>query len=502
IPTGTAADSYTVFYKVDGGANAEDVEEDAVLTTIGKASPTVTVATVQNIVCGIGEFTEPVVKGVDGNTLAGALTYDGESYADTVESLKTKTNGSTGSIGYTFTPTDTTNYNTATGTINYTIVDVVFKVGDNTATAENAVTVKANPTYGDTWAQILTLNTGLKAVLGETEVTTGFSLVIDGVSDTSVKPNAENYTYNVLFTGTICGKSYTNETVASGTVEVAQKELTVSAGTFSVSKVYDGTTAAGTGNNGVFNVDGLVGNDSVTINAGAIGAYTSADVGTSNVNVTISLTDASGNYKLGNTTVSVPAVITAKPITPTVEITGSYTYTGTEITPTITVKDGTTELKSTDYTATITNNINAGTGKVTITAKSGGNYTFSDVTTTFTIGKANAPAVADIPVSYGWATTGEKTTAVAGLPTDMGTLGTPTAEISDENGVLTAGSASYSNGKVSFKLNSNTEENVGSTATIKVTIPSQNYKDITFNVVVTITAKQDRNAPAENAFAL
>ena len=74
------------------------------------------------------------------------------------------------------------------------------------------------------------------------------------------------------------------------------------------------------------------------------------------------------------------------------------------------------------------------------------------------IAKANAPTIEDIPVSYGWATTGEKTPTVAGLPTDMGTLGTPTAEISDENGVLTADSASYSNGKVSFKLNSNTEE--------------------------------------------
>mgnify|MGYP004457959371 FL=1 len=128
----------------------KDVDAQNFTVSIGKADPAVTVDTPQNIVCGVGTFTEPDVKGVDGNTLAGALTYDGNTYADTAESLKAKTNGSTGSIGYTFIPDDTTNYKNATGTINYTMIDVAFKVGDETATAENAVTVKANPTYGDT----------------------------------------------------------------------------------------------------------------------------------------------------------------------------------------------------------------------------------------------------------------------------------------------------------------------------------------------------------------
>ena len=193
--------------------------------TIEKVDPVVTVDTEQNVMCGVGTFTEPVVNDVDGNTLAGTLTYDGESYENTVESLNTKTNGSTGSIGYTFTPDDTTNYKNATGTINYTMVDVAFKVGDADATAENAVTVKANPTYGDAWAEILTLNTGLKAVLLDETVTTGFSIEISDVEDTSVKPNAENYTYKVLFNGTIGGKRFTNHVVATGTVDVGKKEI-------------------------------------------------------------------------------------------------------------------------------------------------------------------------------------------------------------------------------------------------------------------------------------
>ncbi|MGV8083942.1 MAG: hypothetical protein AB2L09_09975 [Coriobacteriia bacterium] len=58
-------------------------------------------------------------------------------------------------------------------------------------------------------------------------------------------------------------------------------------------------------------------------------------------------------------------------------------YTGSAITPTVTVKDGdTTLVKDTDYTVTYTNNVNIGTATATITGK--GNYTGTK-TATFTI---------------------------------------------------------------------------------------------------------------------
>ncbi|MCB6994435.1 hypothetical protein LI177_13190 [bacterium 210820-DFI.6.37] len=64
----------------------------------------------------------------------------------------------------------------------------------------------------------------------------------------------------------------------------------------------------------------------------------------------------------------------------------AQTYTGKALTPAVTVKDGSKTLKNgTDYTVTYSNNVNAGTGKVTITGK--GNYTGS-VTKTFAIAKA------------------------------------------------------------------------------------------------------------------
>ncbi len=471
--------------------------------SIGKADPVGDKDREINIVRGVGTFTEPTFTGVDGQPLAGEIKYGqygDRLYNDIVDELNELDSDSGNHfIPYKFTPNDDTNYNTVSGQIGFFFFDVAFKVGNDTATAANAVTVKANPTYGDgdTWAQILKLNTGLKAVIVNewneptgTEVTTGFSLVIEGVSDTSVKPNAGTYTYKVLFTGTIGGKTYTNHVVASGTVNIAQKELTVTAGDYKVSKVYNGTTAAGAGS-GDFSVTGKLAGDSVTINATTIGEYTSAGVGTSNVDVTVTIADNT-NYKLTNTTVSVPAEITAKSITPTVEVTGTYTYTGSAITPTITVKDGETALTTNDFSATVTNNINAGTATIKITAKSGGNYTFSDVTNDFTIDKAGAPTVSDVNIAFGWNTMGEQTAALA-LPS-VGTATAKSVVITGDDDIL-GDTATYTADGIKFTLNENTAEKVGKTATITVTFETQNYLDFTANLVVTLTAKKDRNTP-------
>ncbi len=466
--------------------------------SIGKADPVGDKDREINVMRGVGTFTEPAFTGVDGQTLAGKISYETHNtYEKMVEHLNTVDYGAV-IEAYKFTPNDDTNYNTVSGQISFDFFDVAFKVGNDTATAANAVTIKANPTYGDTWAQILKLNTGLKAVIIDcfgnvvlgTDVTTGFSLVIEGVSDTSVKPNAGTYTYKVLFTGTVGGNTYTNHVVASRTVNVAQKELTVSAGDYKVSKEYDGTTAAGTGS-GDFSVTGKLAGDSVTINATTIGEYTSAGVGTSNVDVTVTIADNT-NYKLTNTTVSVPAEITAKSITPTVEVTGTYTYTGSAITPTITVKDGETALTTNDFSATVTNNINAGTATIKITAKSGGNYTFSDVTKDFTIDKAGAPTVSDVNIAFGWNTMGEQTAALT-LPS-VGVATAKSVVITDDDDIL-GDTATYTADGIKFTLNENTAEKVGKTATITVTFETQNYLDFTANLVVTLTAKKDRNTP-------
>ena len=78
-----------------------------------------------------------------------------------------------------------------------------------------------------------------------------------------------------------------------------------------------------------------------------------------------------GNY-VGQYTVN--WTITPKPVTPSVEVTGTYTYTGNEIKPTIVVKDGETVIPESEYEVSYRDNTNAGTGRIIITDKDGGNY--------------------------------------------------------------------------------------------------------------------------------
>lgn len=74
---------------------------------------------------------------------------------------------------------------------------------------------------------------------------------------------------------------------------------------------------------------------------------------------------------------------------PTITLaTNTYTYDGSAKKPAVSsVKDGSTTIPSGEYTVSYSNNTNAGTAKVTITDKSGGNYKVSG-TKNFTINKA------------------------------------------------------------------------------------------------------------------
>ncbi len=71
----------------------------------------------------------------------------------------------------------------------------------------------------------------------------------------------------------------------------------------------------------------------------------------------------------------------------------SFTYTGSQINPTVTVKDGAKTLASgTDYTVAFSNNVNVGTATATVTGK--GNYTGTN-TASYTITPAEITLTAD-----------------------------------------------------------------------------------------------------------
>ena len=104
-----------------------------------------------------------------------------------------------------------------------------------------------------------------------------------------------------------------------------------------------------------------------------------------------------GNYNVycrvqggGVTSAALAVSIAAKTVAnPTITLaTNTYTYDGSAKTPAVSsVKDGSTTIPSGEYTVSYSNNTNAGTAKVTITDKSGGNYNVSG-TKNFTINKA------------------------------------------------------------------------------------------------------------------
>lgn len=114
-----------------------------------------------------------------------------------------------------------------------------------------------------------------------------------------------------------------------------------------------------------------------------------------------------GNYNVycrvqggGVKSAALAVSIAAKTVTnPAITLaTSAYTYDGSAKTPAVSsVKDGSVTIPSSEYTVGYSNNINAGTATVTITDKSGGNYTVSG-SKTFTINKVPC-SVASAPTA-------------------------------------------------------------------------------------------------------
>lgn len=560
--------------------------------SIAQAEPAITVTAEQKIVKSTGTFTAPTAD------VSGKFTfvYDGMVYDEKgIPALETAIKAAeSGTISYGFTP-DNENYKYVNGTINFTVVDLKFTVGgEDISETKPAVTeVAENCVYGNEWSDMITINVNGAAIGDTSSADAKFTLDVSG------KPNVGEQTYKVLFNGTINEQKYENVVVYTGTVTVAPKPVTVSAGTKAkISKVYDGTSDVNTkickfDEDFVINGLEVADKDKVSVEIYGIGTggFGTSDVtDTAKVIVGVKLKgEAAGNYKLGEygtAGVDVPGEITQRTITPTatvsgtytytgsvvtpgndkvvvkftdkdfmggaeqtlelttdytfvgnttnagkatitispvassnytftkiektftikpkkvetlnVEVTGNYSYTGSAITPTFTVKDGETALAASDYVVTITDNINAGTGKVTITAKSGGNYTFAETTADFTIAKAASLSVADTNVYFKTDATGEQTVQLV-LPESVGAVdytseSTKVVISSNENTVIAADSASISADGVKFTLGDNAS-NSGKTATITATLVTANYEAVTAKVVVTINEKENQEAP-------
>ena len=175
-----------------------------------------------------------------------------------------------------------------------------------------------------------------------------------------------------------------------------REKVTVSFNTAVQEYTYDGTEKAfEIKDTNIANLDGF----NVTYRQNGSAVETPTDVGAYDVIITREEDD---NCKAVNETIKNGLVIKPKAVTATISEISDQTYTGKEIEPAITVSVGTDEIPASEYTVAYADNRNAGTATVTVTDKAGGNYTFAQISRTFTINKKSiTPAVAMADYVYG-----------------------------------------------------------------------------------------------------
>lgn len=390
IPAGITAGNYDVYYRVTGTNNYNDVlakKIDNVRIELKTITPVVEVLP--------SSF---VYDSTDKKSLINITVKDGTTELDSDQYNISWDNDLTKAGTHTVTVTSTNK--------NYTFAEKTAQVEIKKAN-QNALSIAGKPNvvrYGDT---IITLGTtgGIgggvvtwkssdqaKAAINKT--TGGLEIKDVGTFTVTAECTKANYeTVSDTWTFTVQPKP-------------VEAEVTVDP------KEYDTTTNVVTTIKASVKTSDLVNsNDKVTI-SGLIGTYDNANAGT---NKTVTLNSSSvtvSGADANKYTISYPATVKAdinpKTVTPTVELSGNdlktdttttpptyfYNYDNTEKEPTVTVKDGSTVIPSSNYTVSYNNNKNVSTdsdkASVTVTAKAGGNYTFNAVKKEFTIKPAQA----------------------------------------------------------------------------------------------------------------
>ena len=321
IPTGTNAGSYTVYYKVDGGDNYDDVAEQSITVTIAKANITPTV-TMKNWVFG-QSAAEPAVSG---NTDNGAVTfeYKAKDAQDTAYSTTVPT--SVGEYTVRATIAETTNYNGGTATADFQITKTPATLTTPPAAVENLTYNKTAQALVTAEGAQLSGGTKLEYQIGDSAETAPQS---GSIWNDSIPTGTNAGTYYV-WCRVVGDANHSDSEAQCVTVNIAKKTVAVS-GIKAQNKTYDGETAATLDYNNVA-FDGLISGDTLTVSA--TGTFDSKGVGT-NKTVTITELTLSGesvaNYVLagsGNQT-STKAEISKKQLTVTDVTAASKEYDGT-----------------------------------------------------------------------------------------------------------------------------------------------------------------------------
>lgn len=197
--------------------------------------------------------------------------------------------------------------------------------------------------------------------------------------------------------------------------------------------------------------------------------------------------------------VIVPLVVTA----PRILLDGRCTYNGQPQRPTVTLMaDATHEIPAEEYTVEYGSNINAGVNTATVTIKDRENSNFTvSGSGSFSIEKAAAPTLAPLSLTQKYTDTTQHTVPrdyAALMPQDAGRIFYLGGNYMVPSGVTLPGwSVNAGDGTVTYRLEGATAEMVGQTITIPVIIVSQNYKDATAQLVITLLDKDTPELSAE-----
>ena len=265
--------------------------------------------------------------------------------------------------------------------------------------------------------------------------------------------------------------------------------------TGSITKVYDGTTDSGITVS--VKKTSLCGSDTLAITGTAV--YNSANVNEANT-ITFTPNAITGNYELIAGELTIPdASITPRELIVTPN-SGQSKKFGAEDRMLHSTTSGKVSGQIPDYTGALSRAEGEAVGQYDITLgtlalidqfSSGfkaSNYTLklNPTPVKFEITKADAPQLADIPLSQNYTVTAEQSADIgnAGMPEDAGTLTyVPGAE--RKTGSVKVDSWKVdTTGKVTYTLSGGA---AGDTVTLPVTIQSPNYGDATVHVVITLT---------------
>ena len=264
--------------------------------------------------------------------------------------------------------------------------------------------------------------------------------------------------------------------------------------TGSITKVYDGTTDSGITVS--VKETSLCGSDTLAITGTAV--YNSANVNEAKT-ITFTPNAITGNYELVGELTIPDASITPRELIVTPNDNQSKKF-GAEDPTLHSTTSGKVSGQIPDYTGALSRAEGEAVGQYDITLgtlalmdhySSGfkaSNYALklNPTPVKFEITKADAPQLADIPLSQNYTVTAEQSADIgnAGMPEDAGTLTyVPGAE--HKTGSVKVDSWKVdTTGKVTYTLSGGA---AGDTVTLPVTIQSPNYGDATVHVVITLT---------------